>query len=58
MRGFKLKQIMTGNNMPMAAGRDWPLYGDKYGRMKFDNLPRVGIRLNKYINWICSLKYT
>jgi hypothetical protein len=23
---------------PGAADRDWPLYGDEYGRMKFDNV--------------------
>lgn len=24
-------------NRPKPAGRDWPLYGDEYGRMKFGN---------------------
>jgi len=24
---------------PLAAGREWPLYGDEYDRMKFGNLP-------------------
>jgi len=24
---------------PLTAGRDWPLWGDEYGRMNFGNLP-------------------
>jgi hypothetical protein len=27
------------NTRPQAAGHDWPLYGDEYGRMKFGNMP-------------------
>jgi len=26
---------MTVSKRPIVAGRDWPLYGDEYGRMKF-----------------------
>jgi len=31
--------IMAVRSRPIPAGRDWPLYGDEYGRMKFSNVP-------------------
>ena len=29
--------IITESLRPISADRDWPLYGDEYGRMKFGN---------------------
>jgi hypothetical protein len=29
--------LLIGSSRPISAGRDWPLYGDEYGRMKFGN---------------------
>jgi hypothetical protein len=28
---------VNSSSRPISAGRDWPLYGDEYGRMKFGN---------------------
>jgi hypothetical protein len=33
---FRMTNI---SQRPNSAGRDWPLYGDEYGRMKFVNPP-------------------
>lgn len=30
--------ILNDHFRPISAGRDWPLYGDEYGRMKFGNM--------------------
>jgi len=30
---------MAVRSRPTAAGHDWPLYGDEYGRLKFGNVP-------------------
>ena len=32
---------MNSCYVPFSACRDWPLYGNTYGRMKFDNLPEA-----------------
>jgi hypothetical protein len=31
---------------PILAGRDWPLYGDEYGKMKFGNVPKPAIHID------------
>jgi hypothetical protein len=36
--------LVTGNSRPSTDGRDWQLYADECGRMKFDNLPIADIR--------------
>jgi hypothetical protein len=33
---------------PIPAGRDWLLYGDEYGRMKFCNLPKPDSQLRLF----------
>jgi hypothetical protein len=36
---------MKGKIRPISAGRGWPLYGDEYGRMKFNNLPLSAVQM-------------
>ena len=31
--------VATDSSRPIPAGRDWPLYGDEYNRMKCGNVP-------------------
>jgi len=33
---------VTGENRPIPAGCEWPLYGDEYDRIKFGNVPTDG----------------
>jgi hypothetical protein len=35
----QILSIMAVRSRPKPAGRDWPLYGDEYSRMKFVNKP-------------------
>jgi hypothetical protein len=47
-----LDTVMTVDSRPLAAGRDWPLYGEEYGRMKFGSKGACG-----YLQIIRALKY-
>ena len=33
------ERSLSAIKRPIAAGHDWPLYGDGYDRMKFGNVP-------------------
>jgi len=36
-----LEAVMTGISRPSTDDRDCPLYGDEYGRMMFDSVPKA-----------------
>jgi hypothetical protein len=36
---------LAGSSRPIPAGRDWPLYGDEYGRMKFGNVQKPTVQI-------------
>jgi hypothetical protein len=44
-----------GSERPIPAGRDWPLYDDEYGRMKFGNCQNQSINTSSLWTDECSI---